>query len=221
VRAALHALAAALGGAQSMSVNSFDEVLATPTRAAATLSLRTQQVIAYETGVTKVLDPLGGSFCIEALTNRLEAEARALLHRLEALPDHAAFALMEELTREEAYRRQRAIDRGEIKVVGVNCFAAEDEDEDGAAGSPVEVQPYDPGWRDKQIQRLAAARARRDPRRAEAAKESLGRAYRARENIVPPILEAVQAYLSIGEIARVREEALGEPFRPTTWNFGR
>jgi methylmalonyl-CoA mutase N-terminal domain/subunit len=220
VRAALHALAAVLGGAQSMSVNSFDEVLATPTRAAATLSLRTQQIIACETGVTKIIDPLGGSYCIEALTNQVEAEARALLAELEALPDRDAFQRMEEMTCNEAYRRQLAIDRGEIKVVGVNCFTETAEDDEG--GEPhIEVQRYDPSWRDKQIERLKAARRRRDAARAAAASKRLHAAYQARENIVPPMIDAVTAYLSIGEIARIREEALGEPFRPTTTNFGR
>jgi methylmalonyl-CoA mutase N-terminal domain/subunit len=219
VRAALHALAAALGGAQSMSVNSFDEVLATPTRAAATLSLRTQQIVAYETGVTRVLDPLGGSFCVEALTGQIETAARELLAKLEGLPEQEAFALMKQLTREEAYRRQRALDAGEIKMVGVNCFT--DTPDEADAAPRIEPLRYDPGWRDKQIGRLRAARARRDPARAEAAKARLGQAYAARENIVLPMLDAVRAYLSIGEIARVREAALGERFRPTTWNFGR
>ncbi len=219
VRAAIHALAAALGGAQSMSVNSFDEVLATPTRAAATLSLRTQQVIAYETGVTRVLDPLGGSFCVEALTNEIEAVAREMMAKLEGLPDRDAFDLMKQLTREEAYRRQRAIDAGAIKMVGVNCFTESPDEEDAAPR--IEPLRYDPGWRDKQVRRLEAARRARDPERAEAAKRRLRAAYEARENIVPPMLDAVKAYLSIGEIARVREAARGEPFRPTTWNFGR
>jgi len=219
VRATLHALAAALGGAQSMSVNSFDEVLATPTRAAATLSLRTQQIIAHESGVTKVQDALGGSFCVEALTSQVEAGAREIMAKLEGLPDHDAFEAMRELTREEAYRRQRAIDAGEIKMVGVNCFADSPDEEDAAPR--VEVQRYDPAWRDKQIGRLEAARRARDPRAAAEAAARLRQAYAARANIVPPMLDAVKAYLSIGEIARVREEALGEPFRPTTWNFGR
>ena len=219
VRSALHALAAALGGAQSMSVNSFDEVLATPTRAAATLSLRTQQIIACESGVTRVVDPLGGSFCVEALTGQIEEAAAALLGKLEALPDRDAFDFMEELTRDEAYRRQQAIDRGQVKVVGVNCFT--DWPDDDADQPRIEPLRYDPGWRDKQIGRLEEARRRRDPARASLARARLEGAYRARENIVSPMIEAVKAYLSIGEIARAREAALGEPFRPTTWNFGR
>jgi methylmalonyl-CoA mutase N-terminal domain/subunit len=233
IRATIHALAAALGGTQSMSVNSFDEVLATPTRAAATLSLRTQQIIAWESGVTKVVDPLGGSFCIEALTREVEDAARALLGELEAIPDRDAFERITEITRDEAYRRQQAIDRGEIRVVGVNCFvagragtpggeASEAQDVDGDGESPaVEVLRYDPGYRDKQIRRLEETRRRRDPERAAAATARLGAAYRNRENLVLPMLDAVKAYLSIGEIARVREEALGETFHPTTWNMGR
>ncbi|MEK7701863.1 MAG: methylmalonyl-CoA mutase family protein, partial [candidate division NC10 bacterium] len=177
-----------------------------------------QQIVAYETGVTKVQDPLGGSFCVEALTNALEAAAREIMAKLEGLPDRDAFELMKQLTREEAYRRQRGIDTGEIKMVGVNCFA--DPPDDGDAAPRIAPLRYDPGWRDKQIGRLEAARRARDPQRADAAKQRLREAYRARENIVPPMLEAVKAYLSIGEIARVREAALGEPFRPTTWNFG-
>ncbi len=219
VRAALHALAAALGGAQSMSVNSFDEVLATPTRAAATLSLRTQQIVAVETGVTRVLDPLGGSFCVEALTGQIEDAAREIMAKLEGLPDHDAFELMKQLTREEAYRRQRAIDAGEIRMVGVNCFTESPDEADAAPR--VDALRYDPAWRDKQIRRLEAARRTRDAAKAEAATARLRAAYAARENIVPAMLEAVTASLSIGEIARVREAALGEPFRPTTWNFGR
>jgi methylmalonyl-CoA mutase, N-terminal domain len=216
IRATIHALAAALGGAQSMSVNSFDEALATPTEAAATLSLRTQQIIAWESGVTRVVDPLGGSFCIEALTREIEDRARAVLGELEALPDAAAFARMAEITRDEAYRRQLAIDRGDVTVVGVNAFRDEDDAEPDVA-----VQPYDPAWRDKQMARLEAARRDRDPDRAAAARARLAAAYRARDNVVPPMIEAVGAGLSIGEIARVRDEAVGEPFRPTVWNFGR
>ena len=220
IRSSLHALAAALGGAQSMSVNSFDEVLSIPTAAAATLSLRTQQIIAYESGVTKVMDPLGGSFCVEALTAQVEEAARELLERLEAMPERDAFDAMDEMTRDEAYRRQQAIDRGEMKVVGVNCFADAPEDDD--AGQPrIEALRYDPGCRDKQIRRLREARERRDPRRAEAARHRLAEAYGQRENIIVAMLHAVKAYLSIGEISRIREEALGEPFVPTTWNFGR
>jgi methylmalonyl-CoA mutase N-terminal domain/subunit len=219
VRAAIHALAAALGGAQSMSVNSFDEVLAIPTRAAATLSLRTQQIIAYETGVAQVIDALGGSFCIEALTDEVERAAVALLDRLETLPDADAFALITELTRDEAYRRQQAIDRGQTKVVGVNCFT--DEPDEGDGGPRFEALRYDARYRDKQIARLNAVRDRRDPAAVEAARERLARAYRDRENIILPMVDAVKAYLSIGEIARIREAALGERFRPTTWNFGR
>ncbi len=218
VRATLHALAAALGGAQSMSVNSFDEVLSTPPRAAATLSLRTQQIIAYESGVSRVVDPLAGSFCVEALTSELEQAARALLDRLLAVDDVEAFARIEQLTRDEAYRRQHAIDADDAKMVGVNCFTETEDDDGGPAVAPLR---YDPAYRDKQVARLHATRARRDAGRARAAGERLRRAYEARTNIVDAMREAVTAYLSIGEIARIREAALGEPFRPTTWNFGR
>jgi methylmalonyl-CoA mutase N-terminal domain/subunit len=207
IRSALHALAAVLGGAHSMSVNSFDEALAIPTELSATLSLRTQEIILHESGVAKVIDPLGGSYCVEALTRQLEDEAGKLLEKLEAMEPFAAFRWMDEQTEEEAARRQRAIEAGQRVVVGVNRFRAEDE-----AGSPgLPLFEYDPAWRDKQIARLRKVRAERDPALAEKARKRLAEAYREKANIIPPMVEAVKAYLSIGEIARVREEGLGEP----------
>ena len=218
VRSTVHALAAALGGAQSMSVNSFDEALAIPTELSATLSLRTQQVIAYESGVSKVLDPLGGSYCVEALTAELERAAWPIVEELERLEDWEAFQKIEQWADDEGYRRQQAIDRGERIVVGVNAF------QEGSEGLPPDALPlfeYDPAWRDKQIQRLSRVRARRDVRKADAAKRKLADAYRDKGNLVPPMMAAVQAYLSIGEIARVRQEALGEPAFAGPLYFGR
>lgn len=218
VRATLHALAAALGGAQSMSVNSFDEALAIPTELSATLSLRIQQVIGHETGVARVLDPLGGSYCVEALTDQLERAAWPILAELEQLEDWQAFEKMDEWADEEGYRRQQAIDRGERIVVGVNAFT------DGPDGLGAETLPlfeYDPAWRDKQIERLCRVRRERDPRQVEEARRRLADAYRKKVNLVPPMMAAVQAYLSIGEIARVREEALGEPPFTGPLYFGR
>jgi methylmalonyl-CoA mutase N-terminal domain/subunit len=207
IRSTLHALAAVLGGAHSLSVNSFDEALAIPTEFSATLSLRTQEIILHESGVTQVIDPLGGAYCIEALTDLLEAEAQKLLEKLDAMGPETAFRWIDEQTEEEAARRQRAIDSGERVVVGLNRFRAGDEG--GPPGMP--LFEYDPGWRDKQIARLRRVRAARDPGLAEAAKRQLAAAYRERVNIILPMVEAVKAYLSIGEIARIREQVLGEP----------
>lgn len=218
VRSTLHALAAVLGGAQSLSVNSFDEALAIPTKAAAVLSLRTQQIILEESGVANVIDPLGGAYCIEALTNQLEEEAGKLLSFLAELPDKKAREWIERTVEDECYKRQQRIDTGEQVVVGVNKFVMEEEDELGLA--PVEILEYDPAWHHKQVARLEKVKRERDPRKAEEAKTKLKEAYQQKVNIIPPMIEAVKAYLSIGEIAKVREEALGEP-APLWFYFGR
>ncbi len=203
IRGAIHALAAVMGGAQSLSVNSFDEALAIPTPAAATLSLRTQQIIAHETDVASVADPLGGSYCIEALTDDIERGARALLQKLEAMTPVKAWQHMEGEADEAGYRRQRAIDAGERVVIGVNRHRIPEEEEEELGLQARQVFSYDPAWRDKQIARLEKAKRERDPRRVEAAKRILIEAYRARANIVSPMIEAVKSYLSIGEITQL------------------
>jgi methylmalonyl-CoA mutase N-terminal domain/subunit len=209
IRSAIHALAAVIGGAQSLSVNSFDEALAIPTPAAATLSLRTQQIIAHETDVASVADPLGGSYCIEALTDDIESEARTLLEELEAMAPGKAWEYMESEADEAGYRRQRAIDAGERVVIGVNRHRIREEEEEELGLEAKEVFNYDPAWRDKQIARLEKAKRERDPRRLEAAKRLLVEAYRSRTNIVPPMIEAVKSYLSIGEITELLSAAGG------------
>ncbi len=201
IRATIHALAAVMGGAQSLSVNSFDEVIAIPAPAAAMLSLRTQQIIAGETDVAAIADPLGGSYCIEALTNEIEAETRLLLERLENMPELKAWQFMADEADEAGYRRQHAVDAGERTMVGVNRYRITDEEEQELGPQPREGSSYSPAWRQKQIARLERAKRERDPQRVEAAKKLLVEAYGARVNIVPPMVEAVKACLSIGEIA--------------------
>jgi len=203
IRSTIHALAAVLGGAQSMSVNSFDEVLAIPTEAAAILSLRTQQIILHETDAAVVIDPLGGSYCIEALTNELEDEAQKLLAQLEEMGGEKAWAYLLEEAHQAGYRRQQAVDAGERAVVGVNCYVMEEEEEKALGLDIGQVFEYDPTWRDKQIARLEKVKRERDAQKVEAAKKRLVEAYEARENIVEPMMEAVQAYLSIGEIVEL------------------
>jgi methylmalonyl-CoA mutase, N-terminal domain len=209
IRGAIHAVAAVMGGAQSLSVNSFDEVLAIPTPAAAMLSLRTQQIIAHETDVASVTDPLGGSYCIEALTNEIETEARLLLEKLENMSATKAWEHMEGEADEAGYRRQRAIDAGERGVIGVNRYRIQEEEEEELGLEAKQVFNYDPAWREKQIARLEKAKRERDPRRVEAAGEMLVEAYRARANIVPPMVEAVKACMSIGEITALLAGAGG------------
>ncbi len=200
IRSTIHALAAVLGGAQSMSVNSFDEVLAIPTEAAAILSLRTQQIILHETDAAAVIDPLGGSYCIEALTNQLEDEATKLLAHLEGMDGEKAWAYIWDEAHQAGFRRQQAIDRGERAMVGVNCYVVEEEEEKALGLEVDQVFEYDPTWRDKQIARLEKVKRERDAQKVEAAKKRLVEAYKDRENIIEPMMEAVQAYLSIGEI---------------------
>jgi len=213
VRATLHALAAVLGGAQSLSVNGFDEALAIPSRLAQTLSLRTQQVIAYETGLTAVADPLGGSYCIEALTEALEERAWALFHDLERLSPRQAWEEMSRQGHEAAYRRHVAVDRGEKIVVGVNRFVLPEEEDEPVLSllseDTREEPSYDPSWREKQIGRLLRVKRERDEARAQKALRRLEEAYRERVNILEPTLEAVEAYLSIGEIVGALARAEG------------
>jgi len=209
IRSTIHALAAVLGGAQSMSVNSFDEVLAIPTEAAAILSLRTQQIILHETDAAAVVDPLGGSYCIEALTNQLEDEAGKLLEHLEAMGGEKAWAYIWEEAHQAGYRRQQAIDRGERAMVGVNCYVMEEEEEKALGLDVGQVFEYDPTWRDKQIARLEKVKRERDAQKVEAAKKRLVEAYEARENIIEPMMEAVQAYLSISEIVELLAAVYG------------
>jgi len=186
-----------------MSVNSFDEVLAIPTEAAAILSLRTQQIILHETDAAVVIDPLGGSYCIEALTNELEDEAQKLLAQLEEMGGEKAWAYILEEAHQAGYRRQQAVDAGERAVVGVNCYVMEEEEEKALGLDVGQVFEYDPTWRDKQIARLEKVKRERDAQKVEAAKKRLVEAYEARENIIEPMMEAVQAYLSIGEIVEL------------------
>jgi methylmalonyl-CoA mutase N-terminal domain/subunit len=208
IRSTIHALAAVLGGAQSMSVNSFDEALAVPTKASATLSLRTQQIIALESGASNVLDPLGGSYCIESLTDQLEEKALDILNEMEALSPHKCFQYIKDKGNDACYTRQKAIDNDEMPVVGVNRFAMEDDIGEVDQWS-VDLLKYDPTWREKQIKRLNRVKKERDPQKAEKAKKMLEDAYRDKVNIIEPMIEAVQAYLSIGEIVKVRERVYG------------
>ncbi|MDY7031675.1 MAG: methylmalonyl-CoA mutase family protein [Thermodesulfobacteriota bacterium] len=205
IRSSVHALAAVLGGAQSMSVNSFDEALAIPTKSSATLSLRTQQIIGCESGVTNVIDPLGGSYCIESLTDQLEEKAVEILKEMDAISPEKVYQYIDEKGKEAGYQRQKAIDSNERILVGVNRFVMEEE----ADLSHVDILEYDPKWRDKQIERLNRVKKERDPVKAEKAGNRLEDAYRQRENIIEPMIEAVKAYLSIGEIVQIREKVYG------------
>ena len=197
VRTAIEALAAVLGGTQSLHTNSFDEALALPTENAARIALRTQQVIAHETGVTNTADPLGGAFFVEHLTNELERQAYAYFARIDELG-----GVVEAIKRnffqteiaEAAFRYQSEVERGERLVVGVNAFRA---DEDAQP----ETLRIEPAIERRQIERVQALRARRDGSAAHAALARLGAdAAEERRNLMPAIIEAAKADVTMGEM---------------------
>ena len=197
VRTAIQALAAVLGGAQSLHTNSRDEALALPTEDAVRLALRTQQILAYESGVTETPDPLAGSYFVESLTDELEAAANAYLDEIDAMGGTLAAldaGFQQRQIQESAYRTQRAIDAGDQVVVGVNRFRDE-------AGVSPPTQKIDPEGERRQVEGLRRVRSERDPAAWEAALRRLDDAARGSDNLMPPIIEAVKAYATVGEIA--------------------
>jgi methylmalonyl-CoA mutase N-terminal domain/subunit len=205
VRTTLQALAAVLGGAQSLHTNSRDEALALPTEESVRLALRTQQILAFEAGVTETPDPLAGSYFVESLTDELEAAAWAYLEEIDALGGTLAAlegGFQQRQIQESAYRTQRAVDAGEQVVVGVNRFRDE-------SSTTPPTQKIDPEGERRQVEGLRRVRAERDPA---AWKASLGRlddAARGDENLMPFLIEAVKAYATVGEIADHLRDAWG------------
>jgi methylmalonyl-CoA mutase N-terminal domain/subunit len=205
VRTTVQALAAILGGAQSLHTNSRDEALALPTEDSVRLALRTQQILAHESGVSETPDPMGGSYFVEALTSELEAAATAYLDEIDAMGGtmralEAGF--QQRSIQESAYRVQRAIDSGEQVVVGVNAFR------DEAVAAPP-TQKIDPEAEARQVAGVRRVRAERDPAAWEAAMRRLEDAARGTDNLLPPIIEAVKAYATVGEIANRLRAAWG------------
>ena len=206
IRTTVQALAAVLGGTQSLHVNSKDEALALPTEESVQLSLRTQQILAHESGVTDTVDPLAGSYYVESLTDRLEEEAFRHIERIEELG--GAVAALEDgyqirEIHESAYRHQQAVEREERIVVGVNRYQA--------STPPIaKVQSIEPEQTQSQLRRLARVRSERDDSRVEASLARLEEAARGSENTVPAILECVEAYATVGEIADVFRGVFGE-----------
>jgi methylmalonyl-CoA mutase N-terminal domain/subunit len=206
VRVAIQALAAVCGGTQSLHTNSLDEALGLPTEEAARLALRTQQVIAHESGVAEVADPLGGSYVVEAWTAEIVARARDYIRRLDemggALAGLEAGFQQDEIA-EAAYAHQLAVEAGSEKVVGVNAYAAEQE-------IPTAVLTIDPEGEHAQVERLRAVRRRRDAPAAAAATAALEAAAREDRNLMPPILDAVRAEVTLGEVADALRRVYGE-----------
>jgi methylmalonyl-CoA mutase N-terminal domain/subunit len=206
VRTTVQALAAVLGGAQSLHTNSRDEALALPTEEAARLALRTQQILAYEAGVTETPDPLAGSYYVESLTNELEAAGWAYLDEIESLGGTLAAierGFQQREIQEAAYRVQRAVDSGEQIVVGVNKFR-----DDEITTPP--TQRIDPEGERRQVERVRRVRAERSAEGWASSMDELGRVARADGNLMPAILAAVRAYATVGEISDRLRVAWGE-----------
>jgi methylmalonyl-CoA mutase, N-terminal domain len=206
VRTALEALAAVLGGTQSLHTNSFDEALALPTENAVRIALRTQQVIAHETGVVNTIDPLGGSYHVEQLTNELERQAYDYFDRIEKLGG-VVEAIKENFFQREiaeaSFRYQQEVEAEQRVVVGVNRYRLADE-------PPLEILRIDPKLEQEQVERVRALRARRDAAEVERALGELKRAAaEGGSNLMPPILEASRAYVTMGEMCDALREVWG------------
>ena len=206
VRVAIQALAAVMGGTQSLHTNARDEALGLPTEDSARLALRTQQVIACESGAADVTDPLGGSWAIEALTDDLARRARQYIVRIDEMGGALA-ALERGFQQDEiadaAYAFQRRVEEGKSKVVGVNCHEIEGE-------TVPEPLLLDPAGETRQVERLRELRLRRDARRVLAARDTLRRSAATAENLLPPILDCVRAETTLGEIADTLRGVFGE-----------
>jgi methylmalonyl-CoA mutase N-terminal domain/subunit len=206
VRVAIQALAAVLGGCQSLHANALDEALALPTEDTARLALRTQQILAHESGVANTVDPVGGSYAIEHLTDTIEAGARACIDRIDALGGMLRAIETGYVQREvqkAAYEYQQSVERNERIIVGVNRFR-------GERHEPIPTLRIDPAIEQEQIERVGALRARRDGPRANAAVADVESRARSGENLMPAILTAVEAHATVGEISDAMRRVFGE-----------
>jgi len=206
VRVALQCLAAVLGGCQSLHANALDEALALPTEQAALLALRTQQIIANETGVVNTVDPVAGSYAIEKLTNEIEDGAQDYISKIDAMGGMLRaieVGFVQQEIQKAAYDYQKAVDAGAQVVVGVNRFQAEEE-------RPIPTLRLDPAIEREQVARLKALRARRDAAKTKAALAEIERRARGTENLMPAILAAVEVYATVGEISDALRRAFGE-----------
>jgi methylmalonyl-CoA mutase N-terminal domain/subunit len=206
VRTALQALSAVLGGTNSLHTNSLDEALALPTEEAATLALRTQQIIAHESGVTNVVDPLGGSYFVERLTKDMEDGALAYFAAIDEMG-----GMVEAIERgypqkeiaESAYRFQQAVERKEKVIVGVNDFLQQDE-------PPIEILYIDESAAETQLSKLETLKQRRNRDEVARSLDVLRAAARTSANLMPPIIDAVRAYATVGEVCDALRDVWGE-----------
>lgn len=206
IRVAFQALAAVLGGTQSLHTNSYDEALSLPTEEAVRLALRTQQIIAYESGVPKVVDPIGGSYYVEKLTNFLESAANGFLAQIEELGGSVIAigkGYFQKEIHKSAYDFQRAVERGDISVVGVNRFG------EGSRLKRYSTLRVSPRLVRMQLSRIGRVRRKRNHRAVDATLDSLKNAAVAGDNLMTPILDCVRAYASVGEISQVLRDVYG------------
>jgi methylmalonyl-CoA mutase N-terminal domain/subunit len=206
VRVAIQALAGVLGGTQSLHTDAFDEALALPTDKAALIALRTQQIIAEETGVVNTVDPLGGSYFIEALTNKMEEGTLDYFHRIDAMGgmvDAIEKGFPQREIQESAYQYQKALERGDQTIVGVNKYEMKDQPQE------VPTLVIDESVRQSQIERLELTRTKRDKRAVEKALDSLRMAAQRGDNTMPATIEAVRAYATLGEICSALRDVYG------------
>ncbi len=206
VRTALQAMSAVLGGTQSLHTNSFDEALALPTEQSARIALRTQQIVACESGAPQTIDPLAGSYYVEALTNQIEANALAYLEKIDAMGGMLKAierGYVQQEIQNAAYEYQRAVDHKEAIVVGVNSFALDEE-------KSIPLLHMDESLERKQVERLRALRAKRDQAKWQAAIKQVEDTARGPANLMPVIVEAVEANATVGEISDAMRHVYGE-----------
>ena len=209
VRVAYQALAAVLGGAQSLHTNGKDEALSLPTEQSVRTALRTQQILAHESGVADTVDPLGGSYYVESLTDDLEDEAFDLLDEIDrrgGMLDAVESGWVQRQIQDVAFERQQEIESGDRVVVGVNELQVDEEPH-------VDVEEVDEDDEARQVERLDAVKDDRDDDAVEAALSAVGTAAAGDDNVMPPIVDAVKAYATVGEISDVLREEFGE-YRP-------
>jgi len=189
-----------------MAVSSFDEALCLPTEEAALVSLRTQQLIAYESGAADVVDPLAGSYYVESLTDEIEKRAVEYIHKIDEMGGVISAierGYIQQEIQKKAYEFQKKVESGEIKVVGVNCFQIEEK-------TRIKISRADPNIEREQIARLKKIKSQRDSKSVEKALDRLRSAAQGDDNLMPPILEAVRAYATLGEICGVLRDVFGE-----------
>jgi len=206
VRTALQAMAAVLGGTQSLHTNSFDEALALPTEQSARIALRTQQVIAYESGAAQTIDPLAGSYYVEALTSQIEAGAREYIDKIDAMGGMLKAierGFVQQEIQNAAYEYQQAVDHKRAIVVGVNAFELQEE-------KSIPLQHIDESLERKQVERVRAVRAKRDPVKWQAVIKKVEDTARDTGNLMPVIVEAVEANATVGEISDAMRHVYGE-----------